>query len=291
VIAEAVANVGASMSFDSEVIEEVPQEQYPIGTTEEGLPLELPDSPQTMYTETEGDLPVGENPVRFTVDCEQDVVPEDSTIQTEEERNQALLISWHCKMGHVSMHRLQAMASRGLLPRKIAKCRVPLCQSCIYGMMTRKAWRAKGEVSNILRNVDKPGQHVSVDQLESPTPGLIGQIKGTPTHARYRVATIFVDGYSRASYVFLQQTTNAEKTLEAKRQFESFARSYGATVRHYHADNGIFMENVWREDIRRQGQSISYYGVGAHHQNGLIEKRIQDLQDLTCTCIIYAASK
>jgi Reverse transcriptase (RNA-dependent DNA polymerase) len=290
-ITSAVANVGTSMTFDTEVIEEVVQEQYPTGTTEEGLPIEIPDTPQQVHLETEGDLPNGESTVRFTVNYDEDAVQEDSTMEGEEERNQALLISWHYKMGHVSMHRLQYMASKGLLPRKIAKCRVPLCQSCIYGMMARKAWRAKGEVSNILRNITKPGQHVSVDQLESPTPGLIGQIKGTPTHARYRVATIFVDGYSRASYVFLQQTTNAEETLEAKRQYESFARSYGVTVQHYHADNGRFMENVWREDIRRQGQTISYSGVGAHHQNGLVEKRIRDLQDLTRTCLIYASSK
>jgi hypothetical protein len=188
------------------------------------------------------------------------------------------------------MHRVQRMASLGLLPTRIAKCRIPLCQSCIYGMMTRKAWRTKGEHSTIGANVTRAGQHVSVDQIESPTPGLVGQLKGVPTRARYRVATVFIDTYSSVSYVHLQQTTNAAETLEAKRQFENFARLYGVEISHYHADNGRFIENIWRDDIKEMRQTMSYSGVGAHHENGVVEKRIRDLQDLTRTSLIHAAT-
>jgi hypothetical protein len=36
---------------------------------------------------------------------------------------------------------------------------------------------------------------------------------------------------------------------------------------------------------------MSYSGVGAHHQNGIIEKRIRDLQDLTRTSLLYASTR
>jgi hypothetical protein len=73
--------------------------------------------------------------------------------------------------------------------------------------------------SHIGRHVVCPGKHVSLDQIESPTVGLIGQLKVKPTTARNKFATVFVDTFSSLSFVHLQQTTNAVETLEAKLQF------------------------------------------------------------------------
>ena len=61
---------------------------------------------------------------------------------------------------------------------------------------------------------------MSIDQLESTTPGLIGQLKGIPTKLRYKVATVFVDHFSRLSFVHLQKTTSADETVLAKEAFE-----------------------------------------------------------------------
>jgi GAG-pre-integrase domain len=143
----------------------------------------------------------------------------------EELKKQKELLRWHNRMGHLSMHRLQEMASKGLLPSKITKCRVPICQSCMYGSLTRQPWRTNAKPSNITDSVTKPGDHISVDQLILPVPGLIGQLKGITTRARYGVATVFVDTFSRYTYVHLQQTTNTAETLEAKKRFESHART------------------------------------------------------------------
>jgi hypothetical protein len=89
----------------------------------------------------------------------------------------------------------------------------------------------------------------------------------------------------------LQQITNAIETLEAKHQFESYARSQGITIRHYHADNGRFVESTWADDAKDKGQDMSYAGVGAHHQNGRAEKRIRDLQDLARFSLIHAIKR
>jgi hypothetical protein len=112
---------------------------------------------------------------------------------------------------------MQSMAKCSLLPKKLAKCQIPACTSCLYGKATRRPWRTKpklGQQGGKLRTAMEPGQCISVDQLESTTPGLIAQIKGWLTKKRYRVATIFFDHFSGLSYIHLQKSINADETLE-----------------------------------------------------------------------------
>ena len=47
----------------------------------------------------------------------------------------------------------------------------------------------------------------------------------------------------------------------------------GRYVKHYHADNGRFADNGFIDDINTKDQKIIFCGVGAHHQNGIIENR------------------
>ena len=82
---------------------------------------------------------------------------------------------------------------------------------------------------------------VSVDQLVSPSPGLVAQLTGILTTKRYKYATVYADHASRLGYVFLQKTASADETLEGKLAFEKYAESRGVTVRNYHADNGILL--------------------------------------------------
>jgi transposase InsO family protein len=70
----------------------------------------------------------------------------------------------------------------------------------------------------------------------------------------------------------------SEETLKSKLAFEKFALSHGVNIIHYHADNGRFKDNLFMNSIEEKGQTISFSGVGAHHQNGIAEKRIGDLQ-------------
>jgi len=164
---------------------------------------------------------------------------------------------WHNKLGHLPENRMRNMARIGELPRILANCRIPICPSCLFGKSTRRAWRTKGPANEIsIRTITAPGQCVSVDQLESPTPGLIGQIKGSLTTQRYCVMTIFVDHFSDLTYVYAQKSTTGQETLDAKHAFERFAKSHGVTITHYHADNGRFAEKLFINDVDKQGQTI-----------------------------------
>ena len=195
--------------------------------------------------------------------------------------DEAQLLHWHHRLNHLPFKRIQAMAKQSLLPKKLAHSRIPLCSGCAYGKATKKPWRTKAKAEKTPKvSITKPGDCISMDQLESSTPGLVAQLKGIPTKARYCAATVFVDHYSGLAFVYLQRTLSSEETVQAKHAFEAFASSHGVTIKHYHGDNGRFQDNAFRESILRAHQGLSFCGVNAHFQNGIAEKRIRDLQDL-----------
>ena len=124
------------------------------------------------------------------------------------------------------------MAKQGQALKHFLTTKLPVCKACIYGKMTRQPWRVKGQTSNInnFRRAKSPGETVSVDQLESPEPGFIVQLKGKLTTQCYKVATVFVDHHSSLGFLYLQQSTSAKETIEAKLAFEQFASLQGITI-------------------------------------------------------------
>ena len=209
---------------------------------------------------------------------EEEVLPESPTLE---------LLRTHHRMGHLSMVKIQSLARQGGLPKRLANCKVPVCTACMYGKATRRPWRIKGH-RGTLDTMTSPGQCVSVDQMISKTPGYIAHLRGTPTRDRYRVATVFVDHFSGVGYVHLQRSTSAKDTIEAKERFEAWADTHGVKIRHYHADNGIFADNKFREAVQMKNQRLTFSGVNAHFQSGMAERRIRELQESGRTMLIHA---
>ncbi len=111
---------------------------------------------------------------------------------------------------------------------------------------------------------------------------------GRLTKQRIVGSTIFVDHASDLSYVYHQTSMTSEETLKSKVAFEKYALSHGVHIKHYHADNGRFKDKAFMKSIEDSGQTISFSGVGAHHQNGIAEKRIKDLQRRATTLLLHA---
>jgi len=111
-----------------------------------------------------------------------------------------------------------------------------------------------------------------VDQLETSIPGFIGQITGILTRQRIVGNTVFVDQASDMGYVYHHLSMSSEETVRAKESFERYAKSYGVNIKHYHADNGRFKDKAFMKSIEDSGQTISFSGVGAHHQNGCMHR-------------------
>ena len=81
---------------------------------------------------------------------------------------------------------------------------------------------------------------------------------------------------------------NSEQTMVAKEMYEQIAQTYGVSVRGYRADNGRFADKEWRQDCDEQRQSLTFCGVGAHHQNGIAEKCIRDLCEGARMSLLHA---
>jgi hypothetical protein len=81
---------------------------------------------------------------------------------------------------------------------------------------------------------------------------------------------------------------SSEETVQGKEAFERLAKSHGIHIKHYHADNGRFKDNAFTRAVEPNNQTISFAGVGAHHQNGIAEKRIGDLQRKATTLLLHA---
>ena len=200
------------------------------------------------------------------------------TIIVDEEEQQdetavAELLRHHHNMGHLSFTKVQEMAKQGILPSRIAKCAVLICSVCQYAKVTCHQWRTKSHKHNqdAIESPTKPGQCVSVDQLVSPTPGLIAQMMVFITKQRNKYATVYVDQYSGLTFVYLQRTVSAAETLEGKRAFEQYAQQRDVTISAYHADNGIFKAHEWVENCHQSQQGLTFAGVCAHHANGKAE--------------------
>ena len=102
------------------------------------------------------------------------------------------------RIGHISSKRIEIIAEYGILPKLLATYGVPMCTTCMFGKAMKKPWRAKTPQNRDQpsHTITKPGDCVSVDQLESSTLGLIGQLRGIPTIKRYKVATVFIGHYN-----------------------------------------------------------------------------------------------
>ena len=66
------------------------------------------------------------------------VVPDQVLPKDQEE-----FLHLHEKLGHVSFHALQKMATCGLIPSKFKHCRIPTCASCQHGKQHKRPWRTK----------------------------------------------------------------------------------------------------------------------------------------------------
>ncbi len=200
-------------------------------------------------------------------------------------------VYWHDKLGHLSPTIMKRIPKVGFIPRRLASIKkVPPCASCIFGRATKRSWSKTGDGHHFIRRPehDKPGKGVSVDQLVSAQPGIIPQSGGTLTTDRIWGATCFSDHYSGFRYSHLMRNFTAEATIEAKQAFEKFSQAHGVDIAHYHADNGRFAEVLFRQEVDMCGQKITYCGVGAHHQNGIVERAIQDATFDARTLLLHA---
>lgn len=231
-----------------------------------------------------------------------------------DERNQNLsaaekeLLTLHQRFGHCNMQWVQSLAAK---PRDRADDaplistknpgvsgakELPLCAACQLGKQRRRGTGSRLEhklhaLDYALKRGDvTPGSRVSIDQYQSTVRGRLPHTKGKEKRDdKYCGGTIFVD--HATGFVFLrhQISLRSGETIKSKTAFEQVAREHGHKVHEYRADNHPFSSEEFVGSIDTPGgQTISYSGVGAHHQNGVAERAIQTITSWARTMMLHA---
>lgn len=65
------------------------------------------------------------------------------------------------------------MAANGYYSNSLMGCHIPKCLACLFGKLTCCPWQTKSQSMGAMKLCTYSGQYVLVDQLESPTLGLI----------------------------------------------------------------------------------------------------------------------
>ena len=59
--------------------------------------------------------------------------------------------------------------------------------------------------------------------------------------------------------------------MGAKKYFEKLVSRSVNTVKRYHTDNRSYDDNGFMASLNANNPTITFCGVGAHHQNGIFE--------------------
>jgi hypothetical protein len=78
------------------------------------------------------------------------------------------------------------------------------------------------------------------------------------------------------------------ETLQSKKIFEQLAKTSRVQIKSYRANKVPFGNNDFHENVQRNGQTIDFSGVGAHHQNGVAKQAIQTITSWARTMMLHA---
>jgi hypothetical protein len=200
-------------------------------------------------------------------------------------------MAWHNRSGHLPFSDMFKLCKHGYFPRRFLELQKQklICPSCTFGKCRRRPWRTRGQPGQLRSPTEtKPGDRTSIDHVISAQPGLVPRMDGRHTRDRINSGCVFFDHISGHSYTHLQTSVDNDQTIAAKRGYEQLADSHGVKVKAFHADNGIFAEKAFRDEVSSNNQTITYCAVGAHHQNGIVERHIQSLTHGARTNLLHA---
>jgi hypothetical protein len=214
------------------------------------------------------------------------------------------LLRWHFKLGHFNLRWIQSLTrirkgeTEPVLPTrtKANSCDIPHCAACQFAKAKRQSEGDHTDVKDpkkdgVLKDgVLRPGQVVSTDQFVSKVRGRLPKTYGKEKDKeKYQGGTVFIDMATGFMYVQNQVSLGAAETLRAKHQFEREARNCGVPIESYRGDNGVYRTTEFQKDLYIRGQTMSFSGVGAHHQNGTAEKAIRTISESSRAMMLHAA--
>jgi hypothetical protein len=142
------------------------------------------------------------------------------------------------------------------------------------------------------RNRYGVGDFVSTDQFICKTLGRLpeqGYGRGS-NDRRFQGGTIYNDATSGLIWVENQFSLGANETVMDKARSEQWLWDVTyAEVKHCHGDNGIFSAEEYHQECSDKGQSQSFSGVGAQHQNARAERAIQTIMYMARCFMVHSS--
>jgi hypothetical protein len=83
-------------------------------------------------------------PLTFDVNPE---LEEDKHVYLAFVDNQAELMRWHYRLGHLAFSKLKQLALNGEIPQRLAKVKPTACAGSLYGDMTKVPWKGQEVLS------------------------------------------------------------------------------------------------------------------------------------------------
>jgi hypothetical protein len=199
-----------------------------------------------------------------------------------------LLLGWHYRFGHLNFSRVKHLL-----------CHVPFedtpkCHVCQLAKQSRRSW--KSTLHPVVPKRDGalkdghlvPGAKISVDRFESRLLGRTFDSFGKSSSAKFKGRCIFVD--HAASYVHVEHQVgfSAVETIRAKQGFERLCMDNGVVVQDYLTDSGALKANSFVAHINETHQKMRFCGTNTHHQNGVAERSIQTISNMTRAMNLHA---
>ena len=94
--------------------------------------------------------------------------------------------------------------------------------------------------------------------------------------------------YSQGMFTHIFKQLQVQKRHYNQKKYELFASKFNIKVIRYHSDNGIFARKSWKDEWTNNNQITTYSAVSEHHQNGVVERMIQEYQNMERSMIIHA---
>jgi hypothetical protein len=157
--------------------------------------------------------------------------------------------------------------------RQVALCKMPKCQTCCENKSKKRSH--KRHQGSITAKDEYPGSGTSIDHVDAAkVPGNTWQCSRQPTlnkFKKFKNFMIFVDHKTELVYLSFQETKSGAEACRSKWDHETFAKRYNFDIDKYYTDNGAYCTEIFQKEIQAKGQNISFSGVNAQWQNGLVE--------------------
>jgi hypothetical protein len=209
---------------------------------------------------------------------------------------------WHQKWVHCNMGRVQTLL---LTPRdtsldqlnepkhaKASSCPKPKCAACFLS----KTGRASAPTTQVLDTSEhnlndaatNPCDGVHRDQYMSGLPGRLPTTFGKENpKKKYTGGTIFVDGKTGFIHHHQQVSIRVGETLQGKNRFKKGSAQFDVQIKSFRADKAPFSAAKFKNYLENKGQTISFSGVGAHHQNGAAERASKTINYWAQTMMLH----